>query len=61
MVVVAGRPGLKYNSRSAKPSGRDATAFEKIPAAKLEKAAKSDNPTLARRANLAKTLKGFNK
>jgi len=29
---------------------------EKIPAKKLAKAAKSDNPTLARRANLAKTL-----
>lgn len=34
---------------------------EKIPAKKLEKAAHSDNPTLARRANLAKTLKGFKK
>jgi hypothetical protein len=32
---------------------------EKIPAAKLEKASKSDNPTLAKRANLAKTLKGM--
>ena len=32
-----------------------------IPASKLNKAAKSDNPTLARRANLAKTLKGMNK
>lgn len=32
---------------------------EKIPAKKLNKAAHSDNPTLARRANLAKTLKGF--
>ena len=30
---------------------------EKIPAKKLEKASNSDNPTLARRANLAKTLK----
>lgn len=30
---------------------------EKIPAAKLEKAAHSDNPTLRRRAALAKTLK----
>lgn len=37
------------------PSGKP------IPAAKLEKATKSDNPTVARRANLAKTLKGFNK
>ncbi len=34
---------------------------EKIPAAKLAKAAKSDNPTMRRRANLAKTLKGFHK
>jgi hypothetical protein len=32
-------------------------AGEKIPAKKLEKAAHSDNPTLARRARLAKTLK----
>jgi hypothetical protein len=34
-------------------------AGENIPAKKLDKAAHSDNPTLARRANLAKTLKGF--
>ena len=34
---------------------------EKIPAAKLEKAAHSDNPTLRRRANLAKTLSGLRK
>lgn len=33
---------------------------EKIPAAKLAKAAHSSNPTLARRANLAKTLKKMN-
>lgn len=32
-------------------------AGEKIPAKKLEKAARSENPTLARRARLAKTLK----
>ena len=32
---------------------------EKIPAAKLEKAANSSNPTLRRRANLAKTFKKF--
>lgn len=32
---------------------------EKIPASKLEKAARSDDPTLRRRAALAKTLKGF--
>ena len=37
------------------PEGKD------IPAKKLEKAAKSDNPTLARRARLAETLKGMNK
>lgn len=30
---------------------------EKIPAKKLAKAAHSDNPTMRRRANLAKTLK----
>jgi hypothetical protein len=32
---------------------------EKIPAKKLAKAAKSTNPTLAKRAHLAETLKGF--
>ena len=36
-------------------------AGEKIPAAKLAAASKSSNPTLAKRANLAKTLRGFNK
>lgn len=36
-------------------------AGDKIPAAKIEKAAHSDNPTLRRRAVLAETLKGFNK
>lgn len=34
---------------------------DKIPAKKLEKAAHSSNPTLARRARLAETLKGFHK
>lgn len=33
---------------------------KKIPAAKLEKAAHSSNPTLKKRAVLAKTLKGLN-
>jgi hypothetical protein len=32
---------------------------QKIPAAKIESASHSSNPTLAKRANLAKTLKGF--
>lgn len=32
-----------------------------IPAKKLEKAAHSDNPTLAKRANLAMTLKKLHK
>lgn len=32
---------------------------EKIPAKKLEKASHSDNPTMRRRAALAKTLKGM--
>jgi len=36
-------------------------AGEKIPAAKLAAASKSSNPTLAKRANLAKTLRGLNK
>lgn len=34
---------------------------EKIPAKKLEKATRSKNPTTARRARLAETLKGFKK
>jgi hypothetical protein len=34
---------------------------EKIPAKKLEKAAKSKNPTVAKRARLAETLKGLSK
>jgi hypothetical protein len=34
---------------------------QKIPEKKLTKAAHSSNPTLSRRANLAKTLKGFNR
>lgn len=34
---------------------------QKIPAKKLAKASHSENPTVRRRAALAKTLKGFNK
>jgi len=34
---------------------------EKIPAAKLEAASHSENPTLVHMANFAKTLKGFKK
>lgn len=34
---------------------------EKIPEAKLKKAEHSENPTTARRARLAETLKGFHK
>lgn len=34
---------------------------EKIPMSKLEKAAHSKNPTTAKRANLAMTLRSFNK
>lgn len=34
---------------------------KKIPAGKLAKAAKSDNPKLRKQANLAKTLKKFGK
>lgn len=34
---------------------------EKIPAKKLARAAHSENPTLRRRANLARTLKGLHK
>lgn len=36
-------------------------AGSKIPAKKLASAAKSDNPTIAKEAALAKTLKGFHK
>lgn len=36
-------------------------AGEKIPAAKLKKAEHSKNPTTAKRARLAETLKGFKK
>ena len=34
---------------------------KKIPVKKLDKAAKSSNPLLAKRANLAKTLRGLRK
>lgn len=34
---------------------------KKIPEKKLEKASKSENPKLAKRANLAKTLRGIRK
>jgi hypothetical protein len=34
---------------------------EKIPEKKLDKAAKSSNPKLAKQANLAKTLRGLRK
>jgi hypothetical protein len=34
---------------------------KKIPAKKLEKAEHSKNPAIRKEANLAKTLKGFNK
>lgn len=36
-------------------------AGKKIPAKKLNKASKSSNPKLAKRANLAKTLSGLRK
>ena len=48
------KPGALHKSLGV-PQG------EKIPAKKLEKATKSDNPKLAKRANLAKTLKGLRK
>jgi hypothetical protein len=44
------KPGALRKSLGAKPG-------QPIPAAKLNKAANSSNPTTARRANLAKTLK----
>lgn len=36
-------------------------AGETIPSGKLDKAAHSENPTLAKRANLAKTLRAMHK
>lgn len=36
-------------------------AGKKIPSSKLNAASKSKNPTLRKRADLAKTLRGFNK
>lgn len=39
----------------------DVPEGEKIPAKKLVKASHSDNPTLAKRANLAETLKKLHK
>lgn len=49
-----GKPGALHKSLGV-PAG------EKIPAKKLEKATHSDNPKLAKRANLAKTLRGMNR
>jgi hypothetical protein len=48
------KPGALHKSLGV-PAG------EKIPAKKLEKATHSDNPKLAKRANLAKTLRGMNR
>ena len=48
------KPGALHKSLGV-PEG------EKIPAKKLAKAAHSDNPTLAKRANLAETLKKLHK
>lgn len=45
-------PGALHRSLGV-PSG------QKIPTKKLNAALRSDNPTLRRRAQLAKTLKGF--
>jgi hypothetical protein len=45
-------PGALHSSLGV-PQG------QKIPASKLAKATHSSNPTTRRRANLAKTLKGF--
>ena len=48
------KPGALHKSLHV-PQG------EKIPEKKLEKAANSDNPTLAKRARLAETLKKLHK
>lgn len=52
--AVAGGKG-KLHSALGVPQG------DKIPATKLEAATHSDNPTIRKEANLAETLKGFNK
>jgi hypothetical protein len=52
--AVAGGKG-KLHAHLGIPAG------DKIPAAKLEAATHSSNPTIRREANLAETLKGFNK
>ncbi len=59
-----GRTGGKWIAGAIKHPGALHRALkvpmgEKIPAKKLAKAAHSSNPTLARRASLAKTLKGL--
>ena len=48
------KPGALHKSLGV-PEGK------KIPEAKLEKAEKSKNPTTAKRARLAETLKGLRK
>lgn len=48
------KPGALRGALGAKPG-------EKIPAKKLEKATHSDNPTLRKRAVLAKTMRGWKK
>jgi len=48
------KPGALHKALGVKPG-------KKIPAEKLEKAEHSKNPTMRRRATLAKTLKSFNK
>ena len=47
-------PGALRKKLKVKPG-------EKIPVKKLDKAAKSSNPTTRRQANLAKTLRGLRK
>lgn len=52
--AVSKNPGALHKSLHV-PEG------ENIPAKKLQKASHSDNPTLAKRANLAMTLKKLHK
>jgi hypothetical protein len=49
-----GKPGALHQALGV-PAG------QKIPAGKLAKAVKSTNPTIAKEANLARTLKSFHK
>ena len=59
-------PKNKWIEKAIKKPGAlrkslDVKEGEKIPESKLKKALKSKNPTMVKRANLAKTLRGIRK